>query len=278
MSTVIIQAGHCHRRTGSTGTRSQDGYTEQQFTWSVSNAAAALLKRDGHDARVILADPASSAQYRGDVFVAIHADGNNSPKVKGASVGYRTNEGKALAHAWKAAYKALGWSHGFRGDNYTPALGGYYGTKRAVAQGNRRACILEFGFLTNPTEVAELRSSAGQARAAQSVRRAVNAVLGQSTPDDTEDEFDMTPEEREQLLDDIAERVQLKMLVEDTKWLDWRISFAVVGPLKASVYAARDTLASLIRRITGTLEVDDSSTQHDHDRATGIKVQGSADS
>lgn len=177
MPRVILQAGHCHRKTGSTGTRSAAGYTEQQFTWAVANRARDLLAGDGHQAVVILADPADGA-YAGDAFVAIHADGNNDPRVRGASVGYRTDEGRALAHAWKTAYRGLGWDHGFRGDNYTAALGGYYGTKRAVAAGNRRACILEFGFLTNPAEAAELASPAGQERAAQAIRSAVNAVFG----------------------------------------------------------------------------------------------------
>lgn len=199
MARVILQAGHCHRKRGSVGTQTRDGsYTEQQFTWAVANRARDLLAADGHDAITILADEPSS-RYRGDAFIAIHADGNNSPNVYGASVGYRTNEGKALAHAWKAAYKALGWSGGFRGDNYTAALGGYYGTKRAVAEGNRRACILEFGFLTNPGEAAQLRSKAGQERAAQSVRRAVNASLGISTPDPTTEDDDMNDTQDERL-------------------------------------------------------------------------------
>lgn len=181
MTRIVIQAGHCHRKTGVVGTRSADGFTEQQFTWPVANRAARLLHTDGHDLAVILADEPSD-RYRGDAFVAVHADGNNSPSVGGASVGYRTEQGKALAHAWKAAYRALGWTSGFRSDNYTDALSGYYGTKRAVAQGNRRACIIEAGFLTNPTEAAQLSSEAGQDRCAQAIRRAVNAVLGIATP------------------------------------------------------------------------------------------------
>lgn len=193
MPKIVIQAGHCHRRTGVVGTRAANGFTEQQFTWPTANRARELLAADGHQAIVILADVAS-ASYRGEVFVAIHADGNNNPKVGGASVGFRTDQGKALAHAWKAAYRGHGWDHGFRGDNYTTALSGYYGVKRAVAEGNRRACIIEAGFLTNPAEAAELASPAGQDRVARAIRSAINAVFGlPSNPTPQED--DMTPRE-----------------------------------------------------------------------------------
>jgi N-acetylmuramoyl-L-alanine amidase len=176
MTRVVIQAGHCHRTTGNTGTRSADGFTEQQFSWAVSNMARDLLNGDGYDTTVILADPPTSA-YRGQAFVAVHADGNNNPAVRGASVGYRTDEGKRLATAWKDAYRQLGWPSGFRADNYTAALGGYYGTTKAISQGNRFACIIEAGFLTNPAEANMLRSAAGQQRCAEAIRRAINAVL-----------------------------------------------------------------------------------------------------
>jgi N-acetylmuramoyl-L-alanine amidase len=175
---IVIQAGHCHRQTGSTGTRTPDGYTEQQFAWAVAHDAAERLGKDGHDAVVILADPPDHSDYAGDVFVAVHADGSSNINTRGASVGYRTDEGRALAHAFKAAYRALGWPSGFRSDNYTAALGGYYGCKRAIEQGNRRACIVECGFLTSPEDASELRTPVGRARAAEAIRRAVDAVLG----------------------------------------------------------------------------------------------------
>jgi N-acetylmuramoyl-L-alanine amidase len=181
MARIVIQAGHCHRRTGAVGTSSPDGFTEQQFTWPTSNRAAELLRGDGHDAAVILADPTSGPNYRGDAFVAVHADGNPSAGVRGASVGFRTPEGKALAHAWKHHYHQLGWPT-FRGDNYTAALSGYYGTKAAIAQGNRAACIIEAGFLTNPAEANQLRTAGGQERCAEAIRRAVNALFPPPRP------------------------------------------------------------------------------------------------
>lgn len=191
----MVQAGHCHRKTGSIGTRSADGFTEQEFTWAVANRAVDLLRGDGFAALTIQADVPDHS-YRGDAFVAIHADGSNSPSVGGASVGYRTDEGRDLAVAWKSAYGDLGWRHGFRSDNYTAALGGYYGVKRAIAQGNTRACIIEAGFLTNPAEASELSSREGQERCAQAIRAAIGATFGQPiVPESQEPEIVFTVEE-----------------------------------------------------------------------------------
>jgi hypothetical protein len=69
--------------------------------------------------------------------------------VSGASVGYQTVEGERLGAAWKRHYKDSGWTRAFKPDNYTDALRGYYGVRRAVSQGNRNAIITEAGFVTN---------------------------------------------------------------------------------------------------------------------------------
>ncbi len=272
MAHVVIQAGHCFRTAGSTGTRAASGRpTEQQVAWDVSQRAAAILTRHGHTPTVIVADPDKRTAYRGDCFVAVHCDGSTSPAAKGASVGYRTAQGQALAHAWKQAYARRGWV-GFRADNYTAALQGYYGTRRAIEQGNRAACIIEAGFLTNPGDAAQLSSSDGRERVALAIADAVNALHPPTRR--PKDDFDMTPEEREQLLDDIASAVQHRLLVEDTRWLDWRIAGQSID-LRASIYAARDTVAALVRRITGTKAVKDGKQQHELDTATGAAIQAS---
>jgi hypothetical protein len=163
MPTLVVQLGHCYRRTGATGTTG-----EQEYATKVGNACRALLHgRGGWSVRVILADdPASS--YVGDAFFAIHCDGSTSPAARGASVGYRTPEGQAAAQAWKRAYAARGWP-GFRPDNYTAALQGYYGTGTAVSRGTRRAAILECGFRTNAQDRALLDGPGGPERVALSI-------------------------------------------------------------------------------------------------------------
>jgi hypothetical protein len=184
---VVIQAGHCHRSTGATGTNGLDGDpNEQEFAWAAANRSAALLRVAGHRTRVILADVPSS-QYQGDVFCAIHCDGSTSRTARGASVGYRNDSGKRLASAWKQAYYDLGW-RGFRADNYTAALAGYYGVRNAVNQGNRFAFIAEAGFLTSPDDERLLSGSAGTERFARALTNAVVSIFGgHSTPPQEDD-------------------------------------------------------------------------------------------
>jgi hypothetical protein len=181
MPTLVVQLGHCYRRTGATGTTG-----EQEYATKVGNACRALLHgRGGWSVRVILADdPASS--YVGDAFFAIHCDGSTSPAARGASVGYRTPEGQAAAQAWKRAYAARGWP-GFRPDNYTAALQGYYGTGTAVARGNRKAVILECGFRTNSEDRALLDGPGGPERVALSIGDALGIPV---TP--PEDDMELT--------------------------------------------------------------------------------------
>lgn len=163
MPTLVVQLGHCYRRSGATGTTG-----EQEYATKVGAACRALLHgRGGWSVRLILADDTPSL-YRGDAFFAIHCDGSTSAAARGASVGYRTAEGQAVGQAWKRAYAARGWP-GFRPDNYTSALAQYYGTGTAVSQGNRRAVILECGFRTNTEDRALLDGAGGPERVALSI-------------------------------------------------------------------------------------------------------------
>lgn len=193
MALVVLQAGHCFRKTGATGTGGLDASpTEQEFAWAACNRAATMLRDAGHQARVVLADVASS-EYRGDAFAAVHCDGSTSRSARGASVGYRTSEGQRFAAAWKRHYQAAGWAGGWRPDNYTSALAGYYGTKRAVGEGNRHAFIAEAGFLTNPQDEALLSLPHGPERFARALTAAVVELFGGHipAPDVPEEEDDM---------------------------------------------------------------------------------------
>jgi hypothetical protein len=208
MSLIVIQLGHCYRRTGATGTNGVDGDpNEQEFATSAGNRAAALLRVAGHQARVILADDPAST-YRGDAFCAIHCDGSISASARGASVGYRNDPGKQLAQAWKRAYADRGWS-GFRPDNYTAALAGHYGVRRATEQGNRFAFLAEAGFLTSPDDERLLSGSAGTERFARALTNAVVSIFGGHSTPPQEDDMDV--DELVQAMNDgqaLAERHQ----------------------------------------------------------------------
>jgi hypothetical protein len=172
MPVLVVQQGHCFRTKGKTGTAG-----EQEYAVRVANACANLLEgRAGWEVKRTLADV---DDYRGDAFVAIHCDGSLDPTAHGASVGYRTAEGQEFAHAWKRAYEARGWAGGFRVDNYTDALGGYYGVRNAVGEGNRRAFIAECGFRTNADDRALLDGPGGPER----VALAIGDALGIPVPE-----------------------------------------------------------------------------------------------
>lgn len=174
MPILVVQMGHCYRKSGATGTPG-----EQDYATRVATACRNLLHgRGGWVVRAILADDAVSL-YRGDAFVAIHCDGSTSATARGASIGYRTPEGQAFGQAWKRAYDARGWDSGFRPDNYTDALRGYYGVGNAMAQGNRRAFIAECGFLTNGEDRAVLNGNGGPERVALSIGDALGIPVAQ---------------------------------------------------------------------------------------------------
>lgn len=183
MPTLIIQKGHCYRKTGATGTTG-----EQAYVTRVADACHALL--NGVGGWVVRPTLADVNDYSGSAFVAIHCDGSGSPSARGASVGYRTPEGQKFGQAWKVAYARRGWT-GFRPDNYTNALADYYGTRKAVRAGTRRAIVIECGFRTSPEDRALLDGPGGPER----VALAIGDALGITGEDD-----DMAVEDVERMI------------------------------------------------------------------------------
>ncbi|MGH8575353.1 MAG: N-acetylmuramoyl-L-alanine amidase [Gammaproteobacteria bacterium] len=187
MPTLVVQMGHTGRppNPGSVGTAG-----EQDFARAAGAACTRLLDgRGGWAVRLVLADPPLSS-YRGDAFVAIHCDGSLSSASRGASLGHQTSEGRELAHAIRAAYERCGWSGGWKPDNYTSALSGYYGVRNAVGQGNRRSMIFETGTMTNTADRALLLGPGGHDRVALAVGNALGIPM----------EDDMLTDERAALL------------------------------------------------------------------------------
>lgn len=200
MPVLVVQMGHSGRTSGATGAPG-----EMAFTEAVGAACRVLLAGHGWEVRTIPADPPASA-YRGDAFVAVHADGSASPAVIGASVGYQSAAGGALAHAWREHYVALGWPGPWHPDNYTLNLAQYYGVRTARSVGNDRACIVECGTITNPTEGALLRSPEGAERAALAIGRAVG--IGAPAPTEGGLLSGLTDKQQGEVYDMLAYMVQ----------------------------------------------------------------------
>ena len=150
MPTLVAQRGHVPRKTGATGTAG-----EQEVVTAIA-AELNKYKPDGWNLVIINADE-SLERYKGDVFVALHCDGSINPDAHGASVGYQTAAGSALAQKWKSEYVKQGWGRGFRPDNYTAGLRSYYGYKYAK-QFTNAYIVVEHGFLSNKTDAAWIRS------------------------------------------------------------------------------------------------------------------------
>lgn len=150
MPTLVAQRGHVPRRRGATGTAG-----EQEVVTAIA-AELNKYKPDGWKLVVIDADEPLE-RYKGDVFVALHCDGSTNTDAHGASVGYQTAAGSALAQKWKSEYVKQGWGRGFRPDNYTAGLRSYYGYKYAK-QFTSAYMVVEHGFLTNKTDAAWIRS------------------------------------------------------------------------------------------------------------------------
>lgn len=143
MATIVVQKGHCFRKSGATGTA-----REQEFTNACGDVLAGKLKGLGHTVHVVLAD--TPAPYpASDAFISLHTDGSTSQSRRGASVGYPDEAGAVLARAWKRAHSRLGFPGGFLKDNYTAALRSYYGYSRARA---KRRFLAEHGTTTNPAD------------------------------------------------------------------------------------------------------------------------------
>jgi N-acetylmuramoyl-L-alanine amidase len=198
---VIIQLGHCYRTSGATGTSGVDSDpTEQEFATAAGKAATKRLQAAGHQVRTILADAPDSHYRGGNLFVAVHCDGSEHASARGASVGYRNDLGQQAAGLWKAAYHTAGWSGGWRPDNYTKALAGYYGVKRAVEQGTTRAFIVECGFLTSPADERLLWPDGPDRFAIALTAAAVDLFGGQAPPEEDDLLGALTDEEQRELL------------------------------------------------------------------------------
>jgi hypothetical protein len=170
---VVVQAGHCHRRTGKIGT-----HREQEFTWRLAQLLVRELDAAGHQAELVTAD---QAVPRSDVFVALHTDGSDNRARRGASVGYPDRAGAELAHRWKLEHQRAGYSGGFLADNYTVGLREYYAFRKSRA---RTRFLAEHGTTTNQQDEAWLFANLDACAAAHV--RAIDALFP-NDPEKVED-------------------------------------------------------------------------------------------
>lgn len=173
MATITVQRGHCFRRSGATGT-----HREQEFANVIGQRLAERLRAHGHTVHLIGAD---DPVPRADAFVALHTDGSSNRVRRGGSVGYPDAKGRLLAQAWKEEHTAAGYPGGWLRDNYTAALAGYYGFRKA--SGTPYRFLAEHATTTNPHDERWLAENIGAAVEAHV--RALGRVLGHPTQSGT---------------------------------------------------------------------------------------------
>lgn len=173
---IVIQMGHVARTSGATGT-----HREQEFAKLIGPKLKNALTIKGHEVGLIGADDTIP---KCDLFLALHVDGNKNKAIRGASVGYPSNDPNSLhgkmANAWKRWHQHGGYPGGFHKDNYTEGLRFYYGFGKVNA---KYEYLAEHGTSTNPADEAWLFANIDRCVAAH-----VNAIgevvghPGQITP------------------------------------------------------------------------------------------------
>lgn len=176
MTKIVIQMGHVARTSGATGT-----HREQEFAKLLGARLKTELSKRGHLVYLIGAD--HPVPYPNcEVFIALHTDGNLNKSIRGASVGYPSDDPNSpsgkLAQAWKFFHQLLGYPGGFHRDNYTSGLRYYYGFRNSIA---KYEFLAEHGTTTNPEDEAWL--FANLEKCVQAHVHAIGHVVGHPIPD-----------------------------------------------------------------------------------------------
>lgn len=152
MAKIAIQMGHTWLKVGPTGTSGHRG-TEQQYAYALARAIEVVLSWSDVPHEVHLLTAYEAVPEGTDIFLALHQDGSTNPEARGASCGFPVTIANLVYTAnWKALYQFFGFSGGFRPDNYTRDLAGYYGLSMPNAKQATCQVIFEHGFATNPEE------------------------------------------------------------------------------------------------------------------------------
>ncbi|MGH2352931.1 MAG: N-acetylmuramoyl-L-alanine amidase, partial [Chloroflexota bacterium] len=162
-----LQAGHwltdqvpdeLRRLEHSTGA-SWGGVSEWQVNLEIANRAAAVLRTYGHQVDVL--PTTIPAGYLADVFVALHADGNGDPTMRGYKAAHGSRRGPYEGRLVQTVLDEYGRATGLPVDPVVSRnMRGYYVFSwtrfQATAAPHTPAAILEMGFLTNAADRALL--------------------------------------------------------------------------------------------------------------------------
>jgi N-acetylmuramoyl-L-alanine amidase len=163
---IVIDPGHGGRDSGTTGA---SGTLEKLLTMKTGELLAEKLKSAG--AKVILTRKTDeylalpsrvslSHYYQADAFISIHFDSILDSSISGHTTYYYQNQQKALAED----------IHGSLSDRLpTVDRGVRIGDYHVIRENNRPGVLLELGFLSNPTEEANVNTQYFQDLAATAI-------------------------------------------------------------------------------------------------------------
>ncbi|MCA1057927.1 SH3 domain-containing protein [Rossellomorea aquimaris] len=163
---IVIDPGHGGRDSGTTGA---SGTLEKLLTMKTGELLAEKLKSAG--AKVILTRKTDeylslpsrvslSHYYQADAFISIHFDSIMDSSIAGHTTYYYQNQQKDLADD----------IHGSLSDRLpTMDRGVRIGDYHVIRENNRPAVLLELGFLSNPTEEANVNTQYFQDLAATAI-------------------------------------------------------------------------------------------------------------
>src|SRR5687768_11528928 len=163
---VAIQAGHWKnnelpdelaRLRGSTGAVG-GGRTEAQVTLDIAQRTARLLRAKGLTVEILPATVPTA--YQADLFISLHADGNNSSRPRGYKVSTRWRSEVAALDALLVQALEDGYGQTTqmpRDPSVTRAMRGYYAYSTYRGEEYRLgattpAAILEMGFMSNAAD------------------------------------------------------------------------------------------------------------------------------
>ncbi|MET3805889.1 N-acetylmuramoyl-L-alanine amidase [Nakamurella sp. UYEF19] len=190
----LIDGGYGQRNAcNTTGTETDDGYTEHEFTWHVANYLKALLQAEGIKVVMTRSNDTSVGPCTdkragiensadADAVVSIHGDGA-PPEVQGFYVltATRPPAGATIAAAslrLAACIAKAAEDGGFPPSN-TLGSGGLW--KRddltGLNRSDRPKILIECGNMRNATEAALMKSTSGQRRYAAALAEGVFAFL-----------------------------------------------------------------------------------------------------
>ncbi len=180
---IVIDPGHGHESTPPrgylAGTKTKSGLLEKDAVLSISKKLAEVLREDGYTVYLTREDDASalfdiyrrvafSDKLGADLFISIHANGDENPASKGAEVYWYEPQSRPLAEMIGADLSTATWR--------APA-GVFYASFGVIRQTRVPAVLVETGYMTNVEEGKKFSDPAFVERCAAGIASGIDRYI-----------------------------------------------------------------------------------------------------